>query len=84
MHFLYAINGDRQTPLLNVLGQIAMALGDKKIASSEVLLNIAEKLISTGYGCRLVSDRTSCANSSIAIDTVTKVLGDAASTSLTK
>jgi len=29
MYFLYAINSDRQTRLLNVLGQIAMILGDK-------------------------------------------------------
>jgi len=28
--FLHAINSDRQTRLLNVLGQIAMILGDKK------------------------------------------------------
>jgi len=31
MYFLHAINSDRQTRLLNVLGQIAMILGDKKI-----------------------------------------------------
>jgi len=30
MYFLHAINNDRQTRLLNVLGQIAMILGDKK------------------------------------------------------
>jgi len=30
MYFLYAINIDRQTRLLNVVGQIAMVLGDKK------------------------------------------------------
>jgi len=30
MYFLRAINSDRQTRLLNVLGQIAMILGDKK------------------------------------------------------
>jgi len=30
MYFLHAINSDRQTGLLNVLGQIAMILGDKK------------------------------------------------------
>jgi len=30
MYFLHAINSDRQTRLLNVLGQIAMILGDKK------------------------------------------------------
>ena len=29
MYFLHAINSDRQTRLLNVLGQIAMILGDK-------------------------------------------------------
>jgi len=31
MYFLHAINSDRQTRLLNVLGQIAMILGDKKM-----------------------------------------------------
>jgi len=30
MYFLHAINSDRQTRLLNVLGQIAMILGDTK------------------------------------------------------
>jgi len=30
MYFLHAINSDRQTRLLNVRGQIAMILGDKK------------------------------------------------------
>jgi len=30
MYFLHVINSDRQTRLLNVLGQIAMILGDKK------------------------------------------------------
>jgi len=30
MYFLHAINSDRQTRLLNVLGQIAMIMGDKK------------------------------------------------------
>ena len=30
MYFLHAINSDRQTRLLNVLGQIAMILGEKK------------------------------------------------------
>jgi len=30
MYFLHAINSDRQTRLLNVLGQFAMILGDKK------------------------------------------------------
>ena len=30
MYFLHAINSDRQTRLLNVLGQIAMILGGKK------------------------------------------------------
>jgi len=30
MYFLHAINSDRQTRLLNVLGQIAMVLGDGK------------------------------------------------------
>ena len=29
MYFLHAINSDRQTRLLNVLGQIAVILGDK-------------------------------------------------------
>ena len=30
MYFLHAISSDRQTRLLNVLGQIAVILGDKK------------------------------------------------------
>ena len=30
MYLLHAINSDRQTRLLNVLGQTAMILGDKK------------------------------------------------------
>ena len=30
MYFLHAINGDSQTRLLNVLGQIVMILGDLK------------------------------------------------------
>ena len=30
MYFQHAINNDAQTRLLNVLGQIAMILGDKK------------------------------------------------------
>jgi len=30
MYFLHAIDSDRQTRLLNVLGQIAMILGDKR------------------------------------------------------
>ena len=37
MYFLHAINSDRQIRLLNVLGQIAMILGDKKkIPHSEI------------------------------------------------
>jgi len=35
MYFLHAINTDRQTPLLIVLGQIAMILGDKKKKENE-------------------------------------------------
>jgi len=31
MYFLHAIYSERQTRLLNVLGQIGMILGDKKI-----------------------------------------------------
>jgi len=31
MYFLHAINSDRQTRLLNILGQIAVILGDKKL-----------------------------------------------------
>jgi len=34
MYFLHAINSDRQTRLLNVLGQIAMTLGDLKKKSN--------------------------------------------------
>jgi len=35
MYFLHAINSDRQTRLLYVLGQIAMILGDKKSESND-------------------------------------------------
>ena len=35
MYFLHAINSDRQTRLLNVLGQIAMILGDKQKMSCQ-------------------------------------------------
>jgi len=38
MYFLHVINSDRQTRLLNVLGQIAMTLGDKKI-----FMNVTEQ-----------------------------------------
>jgi len=34
MYFLHAIISDGQTRLLNVLGQIAMILGDKKRSNS--------------------------------------------------
>jgi len=34
MYFLHAINSDRQTRLLNVLGQITMILGEKQILLS--------------------------------------------------
>ena len=37
MYFLHAINSDRETRLLNVLGQIAMILGDKK---NSLLMNM--------------------------------------------
>ena len=37
MYFLHAINSDRQTRLLNVLGQIAMILGDKKIIMDDMV-----------------------------------------------
>jgi len=30
MYYLHTINSDRQTRLLNVLGQIVMMLGDKR------------------------------------------------------
>jgi len=41
MYFLHAINSDRQTRLLNVLGQIAMILGDKKkLKWNRQLLNL--------------------------------------------
>jgi len=36
MYFLHAINSDRQKRLLNVLGQIAMILGDKKNLSPPI------------------------------------------------
>jgi len=40
-YVLHAINSDRQTRLLNVLGQIAMILGDKKTyVGANVLVNV--------------------------------------------
>ena len=39
MYFLHAINSDRQTRLLNVFGQIAMILGDKKMCKIKTLIN---------------------------------------------
>jgi len=38
MYFLHAINSDRQTRLLNVLGQIAMILGD--YSNANILINL--------------------------------------------
>jgi len=40
MYFLHAINSDRQTRLLNVLGQIAMILGDKKNSKRSLMIII--------------------------------------------
>jgi len=37
VYFLHTINSDRQTRLLNVLGQIAMILGDKRKKSKKVI-----------------------------------------------
>jgi len=37
MYFLHAINSDRQTRLLNVLGHIAMILGDKRKYDSRLI-----------------------------------------------
>jgi len=42
MYFLHAIHIDRQTRLLNVLGQIAMILGDKKISTVIFVLLVIE------------------------------------------
>jgi len=42
MYFLHAIHIDRQTRLLNVLGQIAMILGDKKISTVIFVLHVIE------------------------------------------
>jgi len=39
MYFLHAINSDRQTRMLNVLGQIAMILGDKKKSAKLYVTN---------------------------------------------
>jgi len=39
MYFLHAINSDRQTRLMNVLGQIAMIPGDKKMKDVPRLLS---------------------------------------------
>jgi len=48
MYFLHAINSDRQTRLLNVLGQIAMILGDKIIIMVIIFINIIIILKMTG------------------------------------
>jgi len=48
MYFLHANNSDRQTRLLNVLGQIAMIMGDKKSTIKETVLVAMEWLILTG------------------------------------
>ena len=37
MHFLHVINTGRQKRLLNVFGQIAMILGDKKLSKKSIL-----------------------------------------------
>jgi len=45
MYFLHAINGDSQTRLLNVLGQIVMILGDlKKTSTLLIALSILSRL----------------------------------------
>jgi len=44
MYFLHAINSDRQTRLLNVLGQIAMILGGKKSSLLEPCVFIPEDI----------------------------------------
>jgi len=38
MYFLHTVNGDLQKRLLNVLGQIAMILGDKKNGVSKKVI----------------------------------------------
>jgi hypothetical protein len=39
MYFLHGINSDSPTRLLNVLGQIAMILGDKKKLKKKVSID---------------------------------------------
>ena len=51
MYFLHVINCDRQTRSLNVLGQIAMILGDKKREENEFYLNAAVGLPSRKVFC---------------------------------
>jgi len=50
MYFLHAINSDRQTRLMNVLGQIAMPLRDKKcyFVNYGVLSGIAISSVDVG------------------------------------
>jgi len=57
MYFLHAINSDRQTRLLNVLGQIAMILGDKKILY-ECTLNHSRAGSSVGIATELRAGRS--------------------------
>jgi len=54
MCFLNAINSDRQTRLLDVLGQIAMILGDKKNLSGGKTYQPALICISYHTGANLV------------------------------
>jgi len=63
MYFLHAINSDRQTRLLNVLGQIAMILGDKKSIIFTIILNTliyCEKKLEFLFLCILVHILITC------------------------
>ena len=56
MYFLHAINSDRQTRLLNVLGQIALILGDKKLFNAEHVSAANSSILrSLGLICCVIS-----------------------------
>jgi len=60
MYFLHAINSDRQTRLLNVLGQIAMILEDKKkklfFERDRVFTNAHKNIARSALLCRMCAD----------------------------
>jgi len=62
MYFLHAINSDRQTRLLNVLGQFAMILGDKKCKHHHAKNLYLKKRIASGLHLKLVLSSSNAMN----------------------